>query len=123
MNIEECYQALGGNYAEVSSRLPSQRLIEKFIGKFLEDESFDTLCRQIELGNREEAFRAAHTLKGISANLSFTRLLDSVSRLTEELRGQADSVSEEALGLYDEVRLNYGITADTIRKFFTQENP
>ena len=30
MTIEQCYQEMGGNYAEVCGRLPSQKLVEKF---------------------------------------------------------------------------------------------
>ena len=86
MTIEQCYQALGGSFAEVSMRLPSVRLVEKFIGKFLDDGSFDELCRQVASGSRQEAFRAAHTLKGVCANLGFGRLLSSSGRLTEVLR-------------------------------------
>ena len=37
MTIEECYREMEGSYAEVSGRLPSLKLIEKFISKFLED--------------------------------------------------------------------------------------
>lgn len=118
MNIEECYELLGGNYAEVSTRLPSLGLMEKFIGKFLEDDSFDLLCRQMELGDRQAAFCAAHTLKGICANLSFTQLCDSVSCLTEELRKETDAVSGEARRLFEQVCRDYGVTADAIRGYF-----
>lgn len=120
MNLEECYEKLGGNYAEMCMRLPKPALIEKFIGKFLEDDSFNTLSRQLELGNRAEAFRAAHTLKGVCANLRFMRLLDSASRLTEELRKETDTVSEEARKLYEEVRRDYETTVNAIREYFAQ---
>ena len=35
MTIEECYEKIGGDYADVSKRIPSVALIEKFIGIFL----------------------------------------------------------------------------------------
>lgn len=92
MTIDQCYQALGGSFAEVSNRLPSVRLVEKFIGKFLDDGSFDALCAQMSAGSREDAFRAAHTLKGVCANLGFGRLLSSASRLTELLRPEASAI-------------------------------
>ena len=120
MSIEECYEELGGNYSEVSMRLPNLRLIEKFIGKFLEDTSFDTLCRQVECGNREESFRAAHTLKGVCANLSFSRLLDSVSQLTEELRPDTASITDKTIQLLKNVQCDYRVTADAIRKYLDQ---
>ena len=118
MTMEMCYQEMGGNYAEVCTRLPSPRLVEKFVGKFLEDKSFETLCQQMEAGNREEAFRAAHTLKGVCANLSFSRLLDSAARLTEELRAAAGEIPASAAGMMDDVRRDYQITVDAIRRYF-----
>lgn len=117
MTIEECYQALGGNYAEVCTRLPSARLVEKFVGKFLEDKSYETLCRLIAAGDRAEAFRAAHTLKGVCANLSFTRLFTSSAALTETLRPEGSAISAEALHQLDEVCRDYQTTAEAIRRF------
>ena len=117
MTIEECYEKMDGNYAEVSKRLPGLKMIERFIGIFLDDRSFETLRMQIECGNREEAFSAAHTLKGICANLSFTRLLYSVTLLTEELRSGTSSVSDTAIELFKDVERDYEVTADAIRRY------
>lgn len=117
MNIEECYEKIGGNYDEVSKRIPGIGLIEKFIGIFLKDTSFDMLRSQLESGNREEAFRSAHTLKGICANLSFTKLLYSTSQLTEELRKEVNFVSDTAIELFKDVERDYEVTADTIRRY------
>lgn len=119
MNIEECYEKMGGKYADAIARLQSVKLIERFIGKFLEDKSFEMLCEAIQSGNREEAFRAAHTLKGISANLSFTALFNSADKLTEELRPETSSVSEETMVLLEGVRRDYEITADAIRSYLS----
>ncbi len=38
--------------------------IKKFVLKFLDDNSYANLKEAIAAGNVEEAFRAAHTLKG-----------------------------------------------------------
>ena len=117
MNIEECYQEMGGDYADVSARLPSPRLIQRFVLKFLEDTSFEMLCTAMESGDRAEAFRAAHTLKGVCANLSFARLLGSASELTEVLRPEADAIPTSASALLEKVRADYQRTTDAIRKF------
>ena len=95
MTIQECYNAMGGDYAQIESRLPSAGLIKKFITKFLDDSSFSELCKAMKEGQREQAFRASHTLKGVSANLSFSRLLSSVTELTELLRPETDTIPEE----------------------------
>ena len=117
MSIEECYQEIGGNYADVCTRLPSPRLIHRFVLKFLEDKSFETLCSAMESGSQETAFRAAHTLKGVCANLGFARLLESASALTEILRPEADTIPESAFALMEQVRGNYQRTVDAIRRY------
>ena len=117
MTIEECYAEMGGDYAEVCTRLPSLGMIEKFIGRFLDDGSFDQLCRSMETGNRAEAFRAAHTLKGVCANLSFTRLLDAASRLTEALRPGNGDLRADIGDLLEQVRRDYETTAGAIRRY------
>ena len=117
VTMEECYQALDGNYAEASTRFPNSRLIEKFIGKFLEDPSFETLCAQMKAGNRPEAFRCAHTLKGVCANLGFSRLLKSAGQLTDELRAETATIPDTAVSLLEDVRHDYQITVDAICRY------
>ena len=117
MKIQECYQELGGDFAQVERLLPSISLIRKFITKFLNDESYSELCHAMQAGQRETAFRAAHTLKGISANLGFSKLLSSVSELTELLRAETDVIPEKAVCLMEEVRMDYELTAGSIRKY------
>ena len=65
MTIEECYKQLGGDYSNVLSRLSNDAIIRKFLVKFLSDGSCGNIFTNLESGNMEEAFRAAHTLKGI----------------------------------------------------------
>ena len=117
MTVEECYQAMGGNYAEVTTRIPSPALVEKFLGKFLDDPSFGQLRSELYAGNRAEAFRAAHTLKGVCVNLSFTRLQQSASDLTEVLRPAAETIPAEAFPLMEQVEQDYEATLAAIRQF------
>ena len=121
MTIQECYQVLGGDYAQVEKRLPGIHLIRKFIAKFLADGSYPELCRAMEQGQTEEAFRAAHTLKGVSANLGFDRLTASSGELTELLRGRTDGIPTEAVPLLDMVRQDYELTADAIRAYLNSD--
>ena len=83
MTLKEAYEGLGGDYDEVLSRLPSERLVKKFALKFLEDDNYGKLEAAMAGGDRESAFRAAHTIKGVCQNLAFNRLGASVSVLTE----------------------------------------
>ena len=72
MNINECYQAMGADYEEVFGRLRNEKLIAKFVLKFPDDPSFSQLKNSLAEKNTKEAFRAAHTLKGVAQNLGFT---------------------------------------------------
>lgn len=121
MTIQECYQKLGGDYAQVEKRLPGIHLIRRFIAKFLDDGSYPELCRAMEQGQTEEVFRAAHTLKGVSANLGFDRLTASSGELTELLRGRTDGIPTEAVPLLDMVRQDYELTADAIRTYLNSD--
>ena len=97
MTMQECYEAIGGNYEAVLGRLHSEALIRRFALKFLEDQSYIQLKQALENKNYEDAFRGAHTLKGVCQNLSFDRLYEVSHELTELLRdgtGEQPGISE-----------------------------
>ena len=48
MTLQECYAAMGGDYQGVMGRLPSERMVQKFVLKFLNDGSYDLLLRSME---------------------------------------------------------------------------
>ena len=121
MTIQECYQKLGGDFAEIEKRLPSVSLITKFIAKFLNDGSFSELCQAMQEGRREGAFRAAHTLKGVSANLGFDRLETSAGQLTELLRPEGSGIPEGAALVLEEVERDYALTVGAIRNYLDAE--
>lgn len=112
MNLIECYSALGGDYENVLKRLTSERIVKKFVIKFLDDKSFGLLESSLSENNTEEAFRAAHTIKGICANLSFDRLLHSAEEITEALRA---GDLENAMKLFPAVSEDYQLTVNSIK--------
>ena len=79
MTVKECYEVMKGDYDDVISRLRTDDRVKKFLLKVLDDTSFSTLCKALEEKNIEEAFRAAHTLKGVCKNLSIDNLAYSAS--------------------------------------------
>lgn len=106
MTIQECYEKMGGNYAEVVGRLRTDERVQKFLMLFMKDTSFQDLQHGIETNNVEEAFRAAHTLKGICGNLSLTKLLTIAEELTEALRGKP-AVGPDVPPLYENAKAAY----------------
>ncbi|WP_318709490.1 Hpt domain-containing protein [Candidatus Acetatifactor stercoripullorum] len=86
MTVKECYALFEGDYEGVLGRLLDEARIRRFLFKFLEDENFSALMTAMRDQDVKAAFLAAHTLKGLCANLGFTRLQGAADALTEELR-------------------------------------
>lgn len=68
--------------------LGNEDMYGNFLQRFLKDPSYRNLGEQLKAGSFEEAFRSAHTLKGVAANLGLTPLQTASSELVEELRGK-----------------------------------
>lgn len=113
MTLEQCYAALEGSYSDAIGRLRSEKLVRKFAVKFLADPSYQLLCDSLASQNYAEAFRAAHTIKGVCQNLAFDKLGASSDQLTEALRG---GWSDEAAGLVEQVRADYQQTIDALQQ-------
>lgn len=96
MTLEECYAAMGANYQDVLKRFYKPEMITRFAKLFLQDDSFRLLTEAMEKQDVKEAFRAAHTLKGVCLNLGFDNLSPSAMALTEILRaGTFDGAAEQ----------------------------
>ena len=112
MTVEEFYAAVGGDYEGVLGRLRSEERLRKFAVKFLSDPSYEKLCEALKSENYEDAFRAAHTLKGVCQNLGFTRLYESSSVLTEALR---DGEGHYGAGMLEQVERDYREMVEAVR--------
>lgn len=111
MSIKDFFEAVGGDYETVISRLPSDELIKKFVRKFLDDPSFSNLKNAFGNGDVRAAFLAAHTLKGTSANLGLDALAKETSELTELLRNAENIVGED---YFTKVERVYKTTCENI---------
>lgn len=87
--LERFYSAIGSNAKPVIERLGGNAEIAKrFIKKFAAEESYENLKKALISHETEEAFRTAHTLKGICLNLGFDCLFEKSSIITEFLRSK-----------------------------------
>ena len=87
--LEKFYSAIGSNANPVIERFGGNAEITKrFIKKFAAEESYENLKKALASNEAEEAFRAAHTLKGICLNLGFDCLFEKSSIITEYLRSK-----------------------------------
>lgn len=90
MTIKEFYAIIDENFNDVLSRFRKEERIERFVKMFLDDKSFIDIIDCFKAQNIEGAFRASHTLKGLAANLGFSRLAKISSDITEYLRPLKD---------------------------------
>ena len=114
MTVEKCYEIMKGDYKDVLSRLSSDDKIKKFLVKLSNDSSFADICLAMDNHNMEEAFRATHTLKGLSKNLSLTGLAYSASNLAEALRDRKN-YGEDLEPLFKKMKKDYALTMACIQ--------
>jgi HPt (histidine-containing phosphotransfer) domain-containing protein len=95
----------GVTWDELSDRfLGNEALMTRFMFKFLTDTSFADLSKYLNDKNAEEAFKACHTLKGVTSNLSLDAMKKEVMELTEILRaGSMDGYEEK----YNQIKPKY----------------
>lgn len=102
--IKEFYQNINGDYETAISRMSNDDRIKKYLTFFLADESFSQLKKAMEENNCDDAFRAAHTLKGVCQNMAFSELGKIAEDITEKLRAKD---FESAKEVFPEVEVAY----------------
>lgn len=79
-------------------------LYEKFLVKFIGDSTFSQIAPALMGGDYDAALAAAHTLKGVSGNLSMIRLYNACSRMVTLIR---EGKTDEARSSYEELSQAY----------------
>lgn len=114
MTLKECYTEMNGDLEDALRRLELEDRVKRFLLRFPQDNSFNSLSRAMEERDIQAAYRAAHTLKGVCLNLSLAMLADSSSALTKALKDNRwiDKVSL----LYETVSRDYKVTVEAISR-------
>lgn len=105
---KEAMEKIGMDVAGALERfMGNEVLYIKFLKKFLDDKNYENLKKYMEEENIEEAFRCAHTLKGLGANLGMEQLYRCISPLVEMLRSGtmegAAKVMEQVTDEYEKI--------------------
>ena len=77
VNVDEALERFMGN----------EELLVRFLKKFANDSSYQSLKKAMSEQNYKDAFEAAHALKGVCGNLSIAKLFELVCKEVELLRG------------------------------------
>lgn len=103
MDFKDYYLKAGGDYEDALERLISERFIERFAMKLIDDKTYPQLLEAVAAGDIDESFRLAHTLKGVAANVGFTNLFNAASNLTEQLRPRTEQADPALIEKVTEV--------------------
>lgn len=86
MTLRECYAEMEGDYDNALSLMGSEERMRRYLLRFADDQTAPVLFSALSRGERQRAFSAAHTLKGVCRCLGMTRLYASSRELTDALR-------------------------------------
>lgn len=116
MTIKECYEQFEGDYEDAMERFGSDALIDRFMLKFPNNgpEYMTEFMNAFQDGDVESAFKAAHTLKGIAANLSFERFRKAADVVTEQLRPLVDNAQPDAV---EELEKSYQLLMEKLQQY------
>ena len=67
-----------GRLSENGARFMGMKMYMKFLGMLFQDPSMEKLGQALKDKDYGEAFTAAHTLKGVTANMGLTPLFDQM---------------------------------------------
>lgn len=114
MTLSEFYSSLDESLDEVLERLRMESRVAKYLKLFLSDPSFTELKEAFAGNDAQTAFRAAHTLKGVAANLGLNKLSTTSSELTEDLRPGAFTANSQTL--FEKVERDYSAAVEGIKQ-------
>ncbi|MCL1813462.1 MAG: Hpt domain-containing protein [Treponema sp.] len=87
------------------------KLYAKLLGKFKDETNFESIFTALDAGNYEEAQGAAHTIKGITANLSIKDLNEKIVALEAQIK--AKSVDPQ---IVEAVKASFAATIPEVEK-------
>lgn len=82
----------------------NQELYEKFLLRFVDEDTFCNLAKAVQNKDFEECFTQSHTLKGVVGNLSMKTLYREASEMCEFFRAKEN---EKGLAKYKDVLSAY----------------
>ena len=86
MTVFDGYCALGGDVTSDIYQSLSEKMLLKFLKRLTEDDQMQILEQAILTKDRDTAYAASHTLKGVALNLAISRLANPLCGLTDALR-------------------------------------
>lgn len=114
MTLKECYQQMGGDYAEAITQLHNEPFMHRCILKFVRDRNYQKLRDALSASDVDAAFRAAHTFKSLCHTLCLCQLYPVIDKLTERLR---EGQLEQAAPFWENLKPEYERTMEVLLQY------
>ena len=86
-SLRELLEHYGVDYQATMPRfMGNEGLYKKLLGMLFQDANLEKLGKAIQDGDLTAAFEAAHTLKGVAANMGLTPYYQAICSIVEPLR-------------------------------------
>ena len=120
-NFKAALEEMGMDVDNTVKRfMGNETLYLKFLNKFQADQSVASIQQYIAEQNAEEAFKSAHTLKGVAANLGLDPIAQHASDIVELFRGKtqfSEVDTDKLAALNEELKNKY----DALMKLLTEQ--
>ena len=99
IDVDDALKRVGGNL----------NLYKKLLGRYIEGNHMSAFDDALASGNMEEAAHLAHTIKGVSANLSLIKVMNVAADFEQAVKNGGDSAA-----LLEELKQAYNTTVEKI---------
>ena len=99
IDVKDALSRIGGNMS----------LYKRLLDRFVSGNQYEEMVRVLQSGNVEDSVRQAHSLKGVSANLSLEKIRAIAIKLEQLIKDGADYTE-----CMDELKQAYDITLEKI---------
>ncbi|MDE5565931.1 MAG: Hpt domain-containing protein [Anaeroplasmataceae bacterium] len=114
-NVKQMLEAAGLDVTATLGRLGNQEAFyQKFLKMFLADTNYEQLVLACDAKDNEQMFKAAHTLKGLSANLGLKDFNMLCCQMVDLYR---ENKFEEARDVLPSLTEKYQLAREAITKY------
>lgn len=114
MTIQELYEKVGGDYEDVIRRLQKENLIDRFVRMYESGSKIEILVSAYQEQDYAKVFDISHDLKGMSANLSFHRMNQTMTEICEAVRHGVPQM--DISGLVEEARVQHEQLSEYVKE-------